>query len=273
MAYKKFIVDEKDSLVVRSSTDGYQPKFLVDNKKKFVKVQCQLGNTLRDDWRVEDIASRICRQLNIYAIQQTPCNIDIISKGRTFKRLRVVSDNFEAKGYKFISFNKLLDTYIKNNSIQSFNKMNTQDKIKFIVFVINKCTNININSVLYYIFNMITVDLLVLNQDRHFKNFGIFYNNINNTYTIAMLFDFGMGLFENDIVYDELESLADCLRYSYIAPFGEDPFDMLNILKSIPQYKSYINNLQISKLKIDRKLFIHPASYEYYLKIKKEMEN
>ena len=70
------------------------------------------------------------------------------------------------------------------------------------------------------------MDLLVLNQDRHFKNFGVFYNNIKKQFEPALLFDFGMGLFENDNQFDDMNTLEECMRYSYIDPFGEDPFKL-----------------------------------------------
>ena len=114
--------------------------------------------------------------------------------------------------------------------------------------------------------------MLVLNQDRHFKNFGVFWNVKMNRYEIAAVFDNGMGLFENDTMFDTMDKLGDCMRYSYIAPYGEDPFELLRMLKETQDYKVYLRNLNIKRLNISKSLFIHTDNYEYFSKIKKLME-
>ena len=273
MGYKVYSVNENDAFSVRSSTDGYQPKFLVDNGEKFIKVQCQIGRTLRDDWRVEDIASRICKQLKIYHIEQIPCKVKIkTNKGVVLDRLGVVSNNFERYGYQYISYNNILKRNNIDTNSKDYISLNAIDKMKYQVNIISTVCNIQPNIVFKYIFDLTTIDMLVLNQDRHFRNFGVFWNNKKGIYEIAPIFDNGMGLFENDNMFDSLDKLSDCMRYSYIAPYGEDPFELLNMLKRTSAYKNYLNSLNIKKLNINKNLFIHPVSYEYFCKIKGNME-
>lgn len=270
MAYKKYTIKLRDAIGVRSSTDGFQPKFLVESNRKFIKVQCELQKTLRDDWRVEDIATRICKQLGIPCIEQTPCRVDIITNKIVKQRLGVISDNFETYGYNFVSFQRLLERF-NDSETQKYSLLTTNDKIRFIVDCIHYVTKIPKINILHYVYNMVTIDLLVLNQDRHFKNFGVFYDNNSNCYQIWKLFDFGMGLFENDTVYDDLKDLKECLRYSYIEPFGEDPIDLVRQLKENATYRNYLKTLRIKDLNISKNLFIHPASYEYFLRMKREL--
>jgi len=274
VGYKQYVVKELDWVAMRSNTDGYQPKFLVENNTKFIKVQCTLSGTLRDDWRVEDIASRICSQLSMYAVRQMPCSVVIQSKkGVGRKRLGVISDNFEQLGYSFISFNRLLEFYDAGSLVANFDKLDARAKLSTLISVTSQLSGLPLSSVMRYFFDMLTVDLLVLNQDRHFSNFGVFMNNISMSYEIAMLFDFGMGLFENDTMFDKLFSLDDCMRYSYIAPYEEDPFELLDVLKQIDQYRNYLRGLNISRLILNKKLFIHECAYEYFLKMKRSMCN
>lgn len=251
----------------RIGTDGYQPKYLIENGRKFLKIQCILDSTLRDDWRVEEIASEICRQLNIYSVRQTPCTIAIDGKYRH----GVVSDNFEKEGYKFVSFEKLLEMHGLTSNCEEFNNADAMGKINFIVNNIVRFTKIPEFIVIQYLFDMVTVDLLVLNQDRHTRNFGIFKNIPHNRYEVALLFDFGMGLFENNTIFDDLYTLDKCMRYSYIAPYGEDPFDLLDELKGYNSYYNYLRSKNIANLDIDSELFLNPIAYDYFIKMKELM--
>lgn len=272
MGYKVFTVNENSQLKIRSNTDGYQPKFIVDNGKYFVKTQCQIGGTLRDDWRVEDIASRICEQLGIYAVKQVPCYVKIISKkGITKTRLGVYSNNFEQDGYSFISYQRLMEFNNLEESQIGFEKLSATDKLKYLINSMTNLSGIAKPRIVRYFFDMVTVDLLVLNQDRHFRNFGVFSGLNSGMYDVSRLFDFGMGLFEDNTTFDSLKTLKECMRFSYISPYGEDPFEMLNQLKGIKIYRDYLRSLHVERLKISKELFIHPASYQYFSKMRSEM--
>lgn len=269
MGYKVFDIEEVE---FRVATDGFQPKFLVNNGNCFLKVQCELNRTLRDDWRVEDIASRICKQLKIYAIEQTPCKVRIKNnKGKIVDRYGVVSKNFEKDGYSFVSYSRMLDTMKIDRNDKLFIRSNFIEKMEILIKNISRFSKINESIMAKYIFDMVIVDMLVLNQDRHFKNFGVFYNNTTCKFEVAMLFDFGMGLFENDNMFDDMDKLSDCMRYSYIAPFGEDPFDMARMLKETKIGSDYLRKLDIGNLNISKGLFVRDTAYEYFRAIKKEL--
>lgn len=271
MAYKTYKVLENNAINPRSSTDGYQPKFVVDSRKKFIKVQCILGKTLRDDWRVEDIATRVCQQLGIYAVIQKPCRVDMVTpSGIVKKRLGVVSDNFEIEG-SFVSFARLLNTTKIPFDRDLYNKSSNRDKLGMLIKSTRNASCLSLEETVRYFYDMVTVDMLVLNQDRHFKNFGVFYNSISGRYEVSRLFDFGTGLFENDNMFDDIYSLNDCLRYSYISPYGEDPFILLKDLSSINSYKSYLRSSKLKYLNIPKGIFPSEVAYEYFIKMRREM--
>ena len=273
MAYKTYTVKQSDAFEVRVGIDGYQTKFLVESGRKFIKCQCEMNRVLRDDWRVEDIASRICNHLGIYAVKQTPCRINIVTNKNTIiNRLGVVSDNFELDGYSFVSYTRLLNMHGLNVRDQNFIKMNSIEKLNYIIKVMSETTKIDKSLITKYILNMTIVDLLVLNQDRHFKNFGVFFNNRTQNFEVARLFDFGMGLFENDNQFDDMDTLKECMRYSYIDPSGDDPFVLAKMLKNTRLGYNYIRQLNISGIKIDRKMFLNPVAYEYFVDMKKTLE-
>jgi len=74
--------------------------------------------------------------------------------------------------------------------------------------------------------------ILVGNVDRHTRNFGLFYNNLENKYEVPLIFDNGMGLFEHDDYRDRYDSFDAAMGRVYINPYGEDPFDLLELLES-----------------------------------------
>jgi len=269
--YRVYTVKIKDALEKRSGTDGYQPKFLVDNGDSFLKVQCKLSGTYVNDWRVEDIASRICKNLDIYAVHQNPCRVNLDNAPNMLHG--VYSNNFEKRGVQYISFEKLL----LNNGIESISRkleyinLSNLDKIRYIANIVNKCTKgeISVNQYMIYLVQCAFVDTLVCNVDRHFRNFGIAFNNQIGKFEIAPLFDFGMGLFENDPWFAKKSNYEECLRYCYIEPYSEDPYILIQDIKPI------ISKLGIIKSKeqfiIDKKLFPSIKAYEYYKDILKRV--
>ena len=51
--------------------------------------------------------------------------------------------------------------------------------------------------------NLAILDCLVGNCDRHTRNFGVFFNSSKGEFSIAPVFDSGMGLFEHDYYRDK----------------------------------------------------------------------
>lgn len=72
---------------------------------------------------------------------------------------------------------------------------------------------------LRYLIELAIVDILVCNVDRHFRNFGFCYNIKNKKYEVPPIFDCGMGLFESDLTFRQMDKFEDCLRYCYIEPY------------------------------------------------------
>lgn len=262
-----FRVNNNDALVSRTGTDGYQPKFIVNDGNNFVKVQCQLNRVLRDDWKVEYIASKLCLHFKIKAVIQKPCRVVISYGNKEREYYGVVSDNFERNQLHFVSCERLFN---KNNDTMStsyYRHCNVMNKIYNLVERLSKYSQLFYAQVLEYIFDMVFIDLLVLNSDRHSHNFGVFWNN--RCYERALLFDFGIGLFENSNDFDTLNTLEECLRYSYLEPFGEDPFDVARQLLNDKNFQKYLEcKRKNGKIKLDKKLFPNDVSYIYFKKIK-----
>ncbi|MBR1741363.1 MAG: hypothetical protein IJ733_05745, partial [Lachnospiraceae bacterium] len=76
-----------------------------------------------------------------------------------------------------------------------------------------------------YLVVMSLIDYLVGNEDRHLNNFGIMSDR-----SIAPLFDFGLGLFEHDLVYEDLH-FRDCIKKMNSKPFNRDNQKVIGFLQ------------------------------------------
>lgn len=224
---RTFTFDKKSLISLRASTGGYQMKFFTEDRKYFVKAQAIISGTVMEDWLVEVIASKTAKQLDILCVEQTACKI--IYLGHEYKG--VFSKNFELEGKSFKSFENLLnENYLSTNS-DKFIKLTSSEKLDWCALQLSRLCGIEYARSLKYMLDLAVLDCLVGNIDRHTRNFGIFYNNVTSAYELPLIFDSGMGLFENDYYKDSYKSYDEAMRSCYIALYGEDPFDMVDILE------------------------------------------
>lgn len=242
----QFRFDKKDILYTRTDTDGFQLKALSQDRRWFVKSQAIFGGKLMDDWAVEMIAADICQQLGIPCVMQRYC--EFVYGSRTYKG--VYSANFELDGYSFVSFESLLARMGLSSNDNEFVRLDAIAKMKWCADKLAVAGNLQPADTLRYMLDLALVDCLVGNVDRHTRNFGLFYNAYEEKFEIPLIFDNGMGLFEYDSY--EYETFEDAMMTVYVAPYGEDPFDMIRMLdqeydlrKTYPglsnlQYKNYL---------------------------------
>lgn len=242
-----FRFEKKDILYTRTDTEGFQLKALSNDRKWFVKSQAILCGKCMDDWAVEILASDLCRQLDIPCVYQRECVF--VYGSRSYKG--VYSENFEQDGYSFISFESLLERNGMSSKDEAFIKLGAIDKLKWCAKMLAQIGGLSYEDTQKYMLDLTLIDCLVGNVDRHTRNFGLFYNALDGKYEVPMIFDNGMGLFEHDCY--EYASYVDAMRTVYVAPYGEDPFEMLQMLdeefslrKTYPKlanftYKSYLN--------------------------------
>ncbi|QFJ54983.1 helix-turn-helix domain-containing protein [Pseudobutyrivibrio xylanivorans] len=222
----EFAFTKKDILLTRTDTDGFQMKALTYGRSLFVKSQAIMASIAMRDWAVEIIASDIANQLGIPCVQQKHCIFAY--GGRKFDA--VYSSNFELDGYTFLSFESLLEEKHISTKDDFFLKMNSIEKLKWCAKQLSEMGNIPYEESEKYMLNLSVLDCLVGNVDRHTRNFGLFFNSINGEYQIPLIFDNGMGLFEHDYYRDNYHTFEEAMNNVYVSPYGEDPFDFLEIL-------------------------------------------
>lgn len=223
-----FHFTKKNIIYIRTDTDGFQLKAFSDNREWFAKAQAIISGVKMDDWAVELIASDLCEQLNIPHVEQMECDFcygkDILHA--------VYSKNYELDGYSFISFERLLGRIGHTSNEEEFIHLDAIGKMKWCAEKLAVAGSLSYDNTLKYMLDLALIDCLVGNVDRHAKNFGLFYNSFKNKYEIPLIFDNGMGLFEHDYYRDHYTNFEDAMRTVYVSPYGEDPFDMIELLKT-----------------------------------------
>ena len=230
----RFEFHRRDLLLARTDTDGYQSKALSSDRLWFVKSQAIFHGIPMNDWAVEIIASRLCCQLNIPCVEQYPC--DFVYEGRVYHG--VCSRNFELDGYTFIAFERLLERMGHSSREEEFISLDAMEKLHWCARMLAAAGDLPVQDTTRYMLDLALIDCLVGNVDRHTRNFGLFYNNALCRYEIPLLFDNGMGLFEHDYYRDQNNSYEEAMRSVYVAPYGEDPFDMIRMLDEAFDLKS-----------------------------------
>ena len=221
-----FEFQKKDIITARTDTDGFQIKALSSDRKYFIKSQALFSNIPMRDWAVEVIASDVARQFGIPCVEQHHCRC-IFGK-KTYDGVR--SNNFELDGYRFISFESLIEDIGLSTKESAFVKLSAIEKLKWCAKQLSEIGRLSYEQTLKYMLDLAVLDCLVGNVDRHTRNFGLFYHTLQGAFCIPLVFDNGMGLFENDYYRDEYKSFEEVMHNVYVSPYGEDPFDLLQML-------------------------------------------
>ncbi|MCL2808458.1 MAG: HipA domain-containing protein [Treponema sp.] len=157
----------------------------------------------------EVIATNICKKLGIICVPYI----------RNFRKdePRSICINMTDKNKELV---EAIDIYYSHEPSYSDNNMYKH-------FL--KCAlNLNIKYCIEYLDKMMVLDYIMLNHDRHFKNFGILRNSDNlNNYEMAPIYDTGSSLFHEDgvgmirlpeyaktrtICFDTLEKQLDLVK-------------------------------------------------------------
>lgn len=236
-------------LDINTTSKGNQAKYYDTKNKLYIKEQFRYQNVLWKDYMVEHLSSIVGSMLNtsIPIIYQDIVKLSngryaCVSKDFALDKRFVPIAKFEeykdiAKscGYSFKVYRCLIDLMMKHNISESDAKE--------------------------YLNTMIILDFLLCNEDRHYNNFGLLYNEEESKFSICPLFDFGIGLFEHDKKYEGIE-LESCIRLIDGKPFSEDLFSPVQMLinRDKEGVRVMCKDLQIP----NKSLFPSDKAYAYY---------
>ena len=232
-----------------TSSKGNQVKYYSEVEQAYIKLQFYYDSQFWHDELVEVIASELFyNKFDIPVIEQFPV--------LTNEGWGTYSKDF-TNGKTFISFATLCEKYF-GDIIQ----IPYAERFVRIRDIINKCCNLDVTD---YLLVMALTDTIVLNEDRHYNNFGVLYKD--DIYTISPLFDYGLGLFEHDSSYTASKynnNLEVALRKVKSKPFLTNHFKTLKSLCDL----GYADKLQyyLKSIVIPDSVYTPSSLSDVYLK-------
>jgi hypothetical protein len=233
-------------LDVNSMSKGNQQKYYDTVENRYIKLPFYFQGVHWKDYMVERLSTILSESMNTLGVEILTQKIIKTTDG-----CAVASKDFCSEtNSEWISFNRFSNTDINKSYGLSY---------KVYSSILNEYKELNVDAE-NYIIVMIVMDYLLLNEDRHTNNFGVLRKE--DSFAVAPLFDFGLGLFEHDKIYNgktlnEALSLVECKPFNKV--FDSAISMLYNIGKS-DTIKKIIKDLE----KPDKSLFPNDLGYEYF---------
>lgn len=161
-----------------------------------------------------------------------------------------VSNNFLIENESIITLNKLFRIYKDEDIIEIRKKYpEIKDQIKYIVDTVEQITGLKHFG--QYLTNMLEIDMLFLNEDRHFNNIAVLYNEKTGKFNYCPIFDNGAALLSDMIIEYPIEKdIYECIDKVKAKPFSSDFVEQTDISESLygVQFKHWISNKDIEEL-------------------------
>lgn len=263
---RKFNFEELKQYKTGVVAKGNQPKYTNYDGSIFIKERFCYQDKLWNDNLVECLASSLCKQLDINAIDQGLCMIDKID----YNSLGTYSYNFLSKGDIFLTRYQLVKAQFRNSfDYKVAEKKYSRDANTRLSFDLKVLGNyVDKESLERYLLEMCLMDILILNEDRHYNNYGLIYNEITNEYRVPPLFDFGIGAFEHDLMYIDLP-FGKCLNQCRLRNYLVRPRKLMKWLRSLDNLN--INRkIEMMKDLVFEEEYIPNLKYKEYIRYIKD---
>ena len=193
--------------IIQGSSDGVQPKYY-DSSNNYWYKQNRYGY----EDKSESLASLVLQFSNItkYVIYE-PCLIDDIPG--------CCSKNFLTSGESFISFQRLYELAGSGCSLyDAIRSLDTcSERIDYVHDFLLDTIGFDCSE---YLSQVLSLDALILNTDRHFNNLGIIINNETGNCKAAPIFDNGAALLSSYKDFPADTPFQDCLDKLVAHPFS-----------------------------------------------------
>lgn len=136
---------------------------------------------------------------------------------------------FYKPNFSFIPFYNMVKREVKKGNIPKvdslgkwskvvWNRLSSVEKVEYVCSLFQK-VGVSRKDTIIYLTCMVELDTLVLNIDRHFNNFGVRYNKVNDCYEPMFLFDNGISLCVGRGVFGSLRNMRDTRKVK-MQPFS-----------------------------------------------------
>lgn len=197
MSVKEYALSPQALVMVQGSSRGTQPKYYENGY--WYKL-----NNLGYEGLAECLVSKVLECSNADSfVRYEPCAIN----GRSGCR----SKNFIRENESFLSFQRLYELFT-GESLQEKIRFISEvaDRIHFVSDFVRENTGLDCS---IYLAQILSLDMLILNTDRHFNNLGLIVDSSTGTYRAAPIFDNGNSLlsdwerFSEGIIEENIEKV------------------------------------------------------------------
>lgn len=204
------------------SSKGDQPKWLIKNQ--YYKADHMGYESLS-----EYLVSELLKNLNITNfVEYTPVTIKYNGK----ELIGCESKNFLKKGEELFTFERLHRAYTGKELYKTVWQMNdVKNRIVYTVDFIEKVTDLK--NVGEYLTAIAEIDMLFLNEDRHFNNLSVIRNQ-KNEFRLSPIFDNGLSfLSDTKIDYPLGTDIYQAISKIKAKPFSTDFDTQTDILEQL----------------------------------------
>lgn len=214
------VVDSFSEVINESSSKGNQLKFYKNGVwAKIDNMHCYEGLAEEFISLVEECIYDF--SFVKYKSEQISYNEDIYTGCYSYNMYNNPDIEFISCRKIFKQSNVPLSIFIKGES--------TANNIKNVVEKLYELTGVN---TLNYFRQLLMLDCLILNEDRHYMNIGVCFNRLNKVWGTAQCFDNGSSLFCTNWTYRKSKSLDDNIKAAMTVarPFSKFYDKQLNAL-------------------------------------------
>lgn len=193
---------------IDGSSEGTQLKFFCD------------GYWYKQDVSREGIVEYLVSKLLTFTTL-SPTDYVLYEYGKINGKSGCRSKSFTSSGKRLITFNQIhlrLTGIRLSDKIEDYNDIDS--KIKYVLGFFQTYLNVDVYPYLQRVF---TLDLITLNEDRHFNNLALLIDTAdieNPKYTSAPIFDNGKSLLNGCVGYKPAFSLEENVRRVIAKPFS-----------------------------------------------------
>lgn len=189
---RNFRTSDCESISLYTSSKGNQKKWKTLDGRFYIKEPFYYMGIEWKDYMVERVASQYA------ALCTLPSYITVVKQGlcHVDGKLASYSEAFDNDDSYFVSF---LREFPEFEHIGFPKRASYLERFQTLVGRYTEAAGVYATS---YLPIMSLLDIIVGNEDRHLNNFG--YLMTSDGLVPAPLFDFGLGLFEHDLMYNEL---------------------------------------------------------------------
>lgn len=236
------IIDVDDHVKIATlnhSSKGDQPKWLIKNQ--YYKAD-HMGYESLSEYLVSELLKK---STVTDFVEYTP----VIIKYNNKELIGCESENFLKNGEELFTFERLHRAYTGQELYKTVWQMNdVKERIVYTVNFIEEVTNLK--NVGEYLTAIAEIDMLFLNEDRHFNNLSVIRSE-NNEYRLSPVFDNGLSfLSDTRTDYPLGIDIYQAIPKVGAKPFSTDFDTQTDILEEIygTQLKIHTNRNQIRKL-------------------------